>query len=93
MSKIYEIAKEEDSITIRLSSELVDQEALQRLLDYLELESIRKNSELTEQQAAELADEVDLDVWQQVKHKYTGDKELKTGLEQKGFDRFYKPLE
>jgi hypothetical protein len=37
----------------------IDQSALGRFLDYLELESIRKHSRLTEEQAAGLADEID----------------------------------
>jgi hypothetical protein len=73
MDKAYEITREDGSITIRLDSQLVDSDALERLLDYLELESIRKNSSLTQEQADQLADEVDRGVWQKIKHKYTGE--------------------
>ena len=46
-----------------------DRDALSRLLDFVELESIRKSSQLTEEEAAHLADEVDRSVWERVKHK------------------------
>ena len=66
----YSIAVENQDIVIRLNSELVDQDALAKLLDYIELESIRKRSHLTEAQATALAGEIDHDVWESTKQKY-----------------------
>jgi len=68
---LYSIAVENEDIVIRLKSELVDRDALNRLLDYIELESIRKRSRLTEGQVSLLANEVDRGVWQSTKHRYT----------------------
>jgi len=55
MSLAYELTGDQESIMIRLSRELVDQKALEKLLDYLELEAIRRRSQLTEQDAGNLA--------------------------------------
>lgn len=68
---IYSIAVENKDIVIRLNSDLVDRDALTKLLDYIELESIRKRSQLTEAQASRLANQIDRNVWQNAKHKYT----------------------
>ncbi len=70
MDQTFEISDERDDIVIRFDRKLVDRQALSRLLRYLEMESIRKRSRLTEAQAAELADEIDKAVWERVKHKY-----------------------
>ena len=51
MSLAYELTGDQESIMIRLSRESVDQKALEKLLDYLELEAIRRRSQLTEQDA------------------------------------------
>lgn len=72
MSKVYEVADEQDDIVVRFDSKLVDREALARLLDFIELESIRKHSALSDQDARALADEIDRTVWSQAKHKYSG---------------------
>ena len=66
---MYKIALEGNDIIIRVSADLVDREALGRLLSYIEMESIRKRSRLTEEQAAELAKEIDRNVWETLKKK------------------------
>ena len=66
----YSIAVENRDIVIRLNSELVDQDTLAKLLDYIELESIRKRSALTRAQASALADKINRDVWESSKQKY-----------------------
>jgi hypothetical protein len=70
MSKSYQIESEEGDIVIRFDGELVDRSALARLLDFIELESIRRRSQLTEEDAAQIADEIDQSVWERIKHKY-----------------------
>jgi hypothetical protein len=35
------------------------------------MESLRRQSTLTEEQASELANEVDASVWEQIRHKYS----------------------
>jgi hypothetical protein len=59
MSKSCQIKNEEKDIVIRFDGELVGRNALARLLDFVELESIRRRSQLTEEDAAQLADEID----------------------------------
>src|SRR5205085_3169613 len=70
MTKSYQITNEQSQIVIRLDSHLIDSPGLSRLLDYIELEMVRNRSRLTEDQASDLADEIDRGVWNQVKHKY-----------------------
>jgi hypothetical protein len=72
-SETYSIILEEEDVVIRVHGDLVDQEALTKLLDYLELESIRKRSKLTEAQANVLAAEVDRNVWEKTKEKLIGE--------------------
>lgn len=70
MSKAYEVTNEPGRFVIRFDDDLVDRAAVAKLLDYVELESIRKRSQLTEEQAHQLADEIDQAVWEQVRHQY-----------------------
>ena len=61
------MAVESDEVVVRFRRDLVDREALVRFLDYLELEAIRKRSELTQDEADALADDVDRDGWARLK--------------------------
>jgi len=71
MSRTFEITDDQDDFIIRLSKRLVDRQELERMLRRLEIEAIRQKSKLSEEQAAELADDIDRSVWEQVKDKYT----------------------
>ena len=73
MRAAYEITTDEDSIVVRLSRTVADEEALAKLLDYLELEAIRRRSELTSEDALHLADEIKGGAWKQVKHLFEED--------------------
>ena len=64
---VYSIALEDTDIVVRLNRDTIDQEALTKFLDYLELETVRKRSQLTEGQATALADEIDGAVWNNLK--------------------------
>ncbi len=66
----YTITLDNNDIVVRLDRDLIDQEALARLLDYVELESIRKRSKLTEKQAERLAEEVNQAAWESSKPKF-----------------------
>lgn len=66
-SSAYSIAVENADIVVRLNRNTIDQETLIRFLDYLELEAIRKRSQLTEAQAAELAADIDRAAWETLK--------------------------
>jgi hypothetical protein len=58
-SSAYSIAIEDSDIVVRLNRNTIDHDTLIRFLDYLELEAIRKRSQLTDEQAAEVAAEID----------------------------------
>jgi hypothetical protein len=66
----YNVAIDSRDVVIRFKRDLIDQTTLNKFLDSVELESIRKRSELTEVQAAELAQEIDRAVWESVKQAY-----------------------
>jgi hypothetical protein len=70
MGAAYQISTEQDDIVIRLSKADTDEASLMKLLDYLELESIRRRSQLTEEDAALLSQEIKGRAWQQVKHLF-----------------------
>lgn len=67
----YQINIEKRDVVLRFWRDVIDETALGRFLDYLELESIRKRSQLTEKQAAELAKEIDQSVWENIKAAFT----------------------
>jgi len=64
---VYKIGYEDKEIIIRLSGDLIDKESLSKILDYIELESIRKKSKLSNEQAIALAKEVDQEVWKSIR--------------------------
>jgi hypothetical protein len=70
MSNTYEITTEQDSIVIRLPKRAADEEVLMKLLDYLELEAVRRRSRLTKEDAKSLAKEIKQGAWQQVRHLF-----------------------
>ncbi len=70
MSTTYEITTDPDSIVIKLPRHATDRESLEKLLDYLEIESLRRHSKMTEEEANQLAEEVKQGAWQQVKHLF-----------------------
>lgn len=64
---LYNITVDNQDIIVRLNRDIIDRDTLSKFLDYLELETIRKRSELTVEQAAVLAGEIDRDVWSKIK--------------------------
>ena len=67
MNLAYKVTGDQENIIISLSRESVDQKALGKLLDYLELESIRRRSQLTKPDAESLTSDVKQAAWQKVK--------------------------
>ncbi|WP_413167070.1 hypothetical protein ACL6C3_10260 [Capilliphycus salinus ALCB114379] len=67
----YSITLENQEIVVRLNRELIDVDSLRAFLDYLELESIRKRSQLTVEQATGLAEEIDRAIWDSIQSKFT----------------------
>lgn len=63
----YRIDFEEQDIVVRVRRDVLDREEVSRFLDYLELEAIRRRSQLAETDAAALADEVDRAVWERTR--------------------------
>lgn len=63
----YKINVEKRDVVVRFRRDMIDQSALSKFIDYIELESIRKRSQLTEAQAADLAAEIDRSVWENIK--------------------------
>lgn len=59
----YRIDVEEQEMVVRLKRGVLGRNEVSRFLDFLELESIRRRSELSEADAARLADEIDRAVW------------------------------
>ncbi len=68
---VYSIALEDTDIVVRLNRDIIDQETLTKFLDYLELETVRKRSQLTGEQAEALAAEIDGAVWNNLKPLFT----------------------
>lgn len=66
----YQINIEKRDIVLRFRRDVIDETTLGKFLDYLELEFIRKRSKLTEEQAAELAREIDKSVWENIKEAF-----------------------
>lgn len=63
----YSYALDGSDIVLRIDRDLVDPEFFARFLDYLNVQAMRRRSQLTEEQVQELADEVDRAVWQKLK--------------------------
>lgn len=68
----YQIKVEKRDVVLRFSRDIIDESVLGRFLDFLEFESIRRRSQMTEEQAAELANEIDAAVWENLKSAFTG---------------------
>ena len=66
----YKIAIEQGTVVVRFDRNAIDETALSRFLDYLELQSIRKRSQLSEDQAATLAAEINRSVWDTLKDTF-----------------------
>lgn len=69
---VYNITVDNQDIIVRFNRDLMDRDTLSKFLDYLELETIRKRSNLTVEQAATLAEEIDRDVWSKIKQRFVG---------------------
>jgi hypothetical protein len=70
MPKSFQIEGDQDDIILRFRRGLVDPSTLARLLDYVELASIRDASDLQPEEASDLAHQIDAAVWERVKDKY-----------------------
>ncbi|MBE2197422.1 MAG: hypothetical protein IAE79_02355 [Anaerolinea sp.] len=71
MNTTYQITTDQDDIIIRFPRRLLDEAELVRLLDYMEMESIRRRSQLSADEALSLAVRIKQGAWQQVKTLFT----------------------
>jgi predicted DNA-binding protein (UPF0251 family) len=69
----YQVNVKKRDVIVRFRRDMIDETTLGVFLDYLELESIRKRSKLTEEQAAELVKEIDTTVWKNLKSAFIGE--------------------
>lgn len=69
----FRVTTDEDSIVIRLPREGTDEQVLGKLLDYLELEQLRRQSQLDRDEAADLSTEVKQGAWRQVEQLFVQD--------------------
>jgi hypothetical protein len=58
-----------DEIVVRIRRGMLPDEKISRFLALLDLEAIREKSQLTEEAARELADEIDRAVWEKNRHR------------------------
>jgi hypothetical protein len=66
----YEIDRDQGRLVVRVNEDLFTEDEVSRFLDYLTLESIRKRSELTEDDAETLAKEIKTAAWERVRHLF-----------------------
>ena len=66
----YQVNVKNREVVVRFQRDMIDETSLGLFLDYLEMESIRKRSKLTEKQAAILAKEIDKAVWTSLKEAF-----------------------
>ena len=60
----------DDGFTLDVPGGVLDRERVSRFLDYLILEAAREQSQLTPEEAAEIADDIDKAIWEQVRRDY-----------------------
>ncbi|HEX6749098.1 MAG TPA: hypothetical protein VF092_17495 [Longimicrobium sp.] len=63
----YSVNVEDGKIVIRMDSDAISAEEVSDFLDYLYLENVRRKASLSDEQIAELADEVDRAVWKRLR--------------------------
>ena len=66
---MYKISYEDKDIVVRFDSSEIDKETLMDLLDFVDMEMIRKKSKLTKEEAFAISKEINKDAWNKVKDK------------------------
>ena len=61
---------DDNGFTLRVEPGVLDRGRVSRFLDYLILEATRGRSQLTREEAAEIADEIDSALWERVCREY-----------------------
>ncbi len=66
----YSIDMEDGKMVVRVENGVLSRDGVSRFLDYLLLESLREKSALTDDEAAQLADEIQQGAWERVRHLF-----------------------
>ncbi|HKP74499.1 MAG TPA: hypothetical protein VJT67_03100 [Longimicrobiaceae bacterium] len=66
----YELKREEKDFVVRVNGDMFTEDEVSRFLEFLTLESIRKRSQLTQDDADVLAKEVKAAAWERVRHLF-----------------------
>ncbi len=67
---MYQLEYVNKDIVIRFPRDSIDKNLLASILEFLEIEQIRMKRKLTENQAGQLAKEINQKVWEKIKGKY-----------------------
>lgn len=67
---MYQITVSENNLTISFDKNLVDKPMVEKFLEYLELKSLVQKSNMTQEQAEELSQDVKQAVWANLKEKF-----------------------
>lgn len=70
VSNPYSIAIEEEAIVVRFDRDFFSQDELSEFLDYLRAKVVRNRARLTDDQIAELANEVNSSGWERIKEYF-----------------------
>lgn len=66
---MYKISYEDKDIIVRFDSSEIDKDTLMDLLDFVDMEMIRKKSKLSKEKAFAISKEINKDAWNKVKDK------------------------
>jgi len=66
---MYKISYEDKDIIVRFDSSEIDKDTLMDLLDFVDMEMIRKKSKLSKEEAFAISKEINKDAWNKVKDK------------------------
>ena len=70
ITQAYELSSTNQEITLKINKSLIEQEQLERLLDYLFIKNIQQKSQLSENDAGELINEIKQNCWEKQKHLF-----------------------
>jgi hypothetical protein len=68
----YHVTLEGQDVVVRVNTTMMNREGLNRLLDFLRIESLHQHSPLSEDEVAQLADEINRRAWEGIKEKFLG---------------------
>lgn len=80
MSVAYQLTTEANEVVIRMPRKIVDEEFLGRLLAYLEVETIRRQSHMTTVEAEGLIRDIKQSAWVEVRHLFESITDRPNGL-------------